>query len=124
MEVLTTEPGVQFYTGNFLDGTNVGKGGAVYKQYNGFCLETQNFPDSPNQPEFPSITLQPGEEYRQTTVYKFRRRSELVRGRATESARARRRSEEPSSSCALLVSRLCGSVFVSISSHHSSRPAA
>ena len=72
MEVLTTEPGVQFYSGNFLDGTNVGKGGAVYKQYNGFCLETQFFPDSPNQPNFPSITLKPGEEYRQTTVYRFK----------------------------------------------------
>ncbi len=72
MEVLTTEPGVQFYSGNFLDGTNVGKGGAVYKQYNGFCLETQFFPDSPNQPMFPSITLKPGEEYRQTTIYKFK----------------------------------------------------
>lgn len=72
MEVLTTEPGVQFYTGNFLDGTNVGKGGAVYKQYNAFCLETQFFPDSPNQPNFPSITLKPGEEYRQTTIYRFK----------------------------------------------------
>ena len=72
MEVLTTEPGVQFYSGNFLDGTNVGKGGAVYKQYNGFCLETQFFPDSPNQPMFPSITLKPGEEYRQTTIYRFK----------------------------------------------------
>jgi aldose 1-epimerase len=75
MEVLTTEPGVQFYTGNFLDGKNVGKGGAVYKQYNAFCLETQFFPDSPNQPMFPSITLKPGEEYRQTTVYKFKTRN-------------------------------------------------
>ncbi len=72
MEVLTTEPGVQFYSGNFLDGTNVGKGGAVYKQYNGFCLETQFFPDAPNQPMFPSITLKPGEEYKQTTIYKFK----------------------------------------------------
>ena len=59
MEVLTTEPGVQFYTGNFLDGTVKGKGGAVYKQYSGFCLETQHFPDSPNQKDFPSVVLRP-----------------------------------------------------------------
>jgi aldose 1-epimerase len=71
LEVLTVEPGIQFYTGNFLDGTVKGKGGAVYKQYNAFCLETQHFPDSPNQPTFPSITLKPGEEYRTTTLYKF-----------------------------------------------------
>ena len=71
LEVLTTEPGVQFYTGNFLDGKTIGKGGAVYKQYNAFCLEAQFFPDSPNKPEFPSITLKPGEEYTQTTVYRF-----------------------------------------------------
>jgi aldose 1-epimerase len=72
MEVLTTEPGVQLYTGNFLNGQDVGKGGAVYKQYNGFCLETQFFPDSPNQPAFPPVTLKPGEEYRQTTIYRFK----------------------------------------------------
>ena len=71
LEVLTTEPGVQLYTGNFLDGKTVGKGGAAYKQYSGFCLETQFFPDSPNKPNFPSITLRPGEEYRQTTIYKL-----------------------------------------------------
>jgi aldose 1-epimerase len=74
MEVLTTEPGLQFYTGNFLDGTNVGKGGAVYKQYNGFCMEAQKFPDSVNKPEWKDKSnpvLRPGETYKQTTVYKF-----------------------------------------------------
>lgn len=71
MEVYTTEPGVQFYSGNFLDGSNVGKGGKVYDFRDGFCLETQHFPDSPNQPDFPSTILRPGEEYSTTTVYKF-----------------------------------------------------
>jgi aldose 1-epimerase len=71
MDVLTTEPGIQFYTGNFLDGTNKGKGGAVYKQYAGFCLEAQHFPDSVNKPDFPSVILKPGETYHQTTVYAF-----------------------------------------------------
>jgi aldose 1-epimerase len=71
MEVLTTEPGIQLYTGNFLDGKTKGKGGATYKQYGGFCLETQHFPDSINQKNFPSIVLQPGKTYEQTTVYAF-----------------------------------------------------
>ncbi len=71
MEVYTTEPGVQFYAGNFLDGTNVGKGGAVYHQQFGFCLETQHYPDSSNQPGFPSTILEPGEQYASTTVYRF-----------------------------------------------------
>ena len=71
MEVLTTEPAVQFYTGNFLDGSLTGKNGAVYEHRTGFCLETQHFPDSPNQPSFPSTILRPGEEYRSTTVYRF-----------------------------------------------------
>jgi aldose 1-epimerase len=74
LEVLTTEPGLQFYTGNFLDGTNTGKGGAVYKQYNGFCMEAQKFPDSVNQPEWKdksNVVLKPGETYKQTTIYKF-----------------------------------------------------
>jgi aldose 1-epimerase len=70
MEVLTTEPGIQLYTGNFLKDLK-GKGGATYPQYGAFCLETQFFPDSPNQPNFPSIVLKPGEEYRQTTIYRF-----------------------------------------------------
>ena len=71
MEVLTTEPGIQFYAGNFLDGTNKGKGGAVYQHRTGFCLETQHFPDSPNHPDFPTTELKPGEKYTQTTVYRF-----------------------------------------------------
>lgn len=71
LEVLTTEPGVQFYSGNFLDGKVKGKGGAVYNQYQAFCLEDQFFPDSPNQKDFPSITLKPGDTYTHTTVYKL-----------------------------------------------------
>jgi aldose 1-epimerase len=71
LEVLTTEPGVQFYAGNFLDGTVTGKGGKVYKRRFGFCLETQHFPDSPNQPAFPSTTLKPGATYKTTTVFRF-----------------------------------------------------
>ncbi|MFI5154669.1 MAG: aldose epimerase family protein [Chitinophagales bacterium] len=71
MEMLTTEPGVQFYTGNFLDGSLRGKQGKRYCRYAGFCLEAQHFPDSPNQPSFPSTILRPDEEYRQTTIYKF-----------------------------------------------------
>lgn len=71
MQTLTTEPGVQFYSGNFLDGSLVGKAGQAYPRRSGFCLETQHFPDSPNRPEFPSTILQPGEVYRSTTVYRF-----------------------------------------------------
>lgn len=71
LEVLTTEPGIQFYTGNFLDGSVTGKGGHVYHHRYGLALETQHFPDSPNQPSFPSTILRPGEEYRSTTVYRF-----------------------------------------------------
>ena len=71
MEVLTTEPGVQFYSGNFLDGTVTGKGGGKYVKNHGFCLEAQHYPDSVHQPDFPSTILQPGETYTQTTVYKF-----------------------------------------------------
>jgi aldose 1-epimerase len=71
MEVLTTEPGLQFYAGNFLDGTNKGKAGIVYQHRTGFCLETQHFPDSPNHPDFPTTELKPGERYTQTTVYRF-----------------------------------------------------
>ena len=72
MEVYSTEPGVQLYTGNFLDGSNVGKNDIVYNQYYGLCLETQHFPDSPNQPDFPSSILKPDEKYTQTTVYGFK----------------------------------------------------
>ena len=71
LEVSTMEPGVQFYTGNFLDGTITGKGGHVYKHRNGFCLETQHFPDSPNKPNFPSTILKPGQEYKTRTVFTF-----------------------------------------------------
>ena len=71
MEIWTTEPGVQFYAGNFLDGTLTGKGGKAYGRRCGFCLETQHYPDSPNQPNFPSTTLRPGQTYRTTTVHKF-----------------------------------------------------
>jgi aldose 1-epimerase len=71
MEVLTTEPAVQFYTGNFLDGTNTGKHGVVYEKHSGFCLETQHFPDSVNHPAFPSTILRPGSVYSTQTTYKF-----------------------------------------------------
>jgi len=71
MEVLTTEPGVQFYSGNFLDGSVKGKGGKPYMLRYGFCLETQHFPDSPNKPDFPSVVLKPGAKYESTTVYRF-----------------------------------------------------
>ena len=71
MDVWTTQPGVQFYSGNMLDGSLRGKGGRVYAKHPGFCLETQHFPDSPNQPQFPSTVLRPGETYRQTTIYQF-----------------------------------------------------
>ncbi len=71
LEVYTTEPGIQFYSGNFLDGTITGKGGRVYHKRTGFCLETQHYPDSPNQPDFPSTVLKHGEEYQQMTIFKF-----------------------------------------------------
>jgi aldose 1-epimerase len=71
LELLTTEPGVQFYTGNFLDGRLVGKAGKVYKHRYGLCLETQHFPDSPNRPDFPTTVLKPGGKYETTTVYRF-----------------------------------------------------
>ena len=71
MEVYTTEPGIQLYTGNNLDGSLVGKRGILYGKHNALCLETQHFPDSPNKPDFPSTVLRVGESYRTTTVYKF-----------------------------------------------------
>jgi aldose 1-epimerase len=71
LTIRTTEPGMQFYSGNFLDGTLVGTSGQVYRQSDGFALETQHFPDSPNQPSFPSTVLRPGEEFDSTTVFKF-----------------------------------------------------
>jgi len=71
MQVWTTEPGVQFYTGNFLDGTLTGKSGKVYQRRFGFCFETQHYPDSPNQPSFPTTTLKKGATYKSTTIYRF-----------------------------------------------------
>jgi aldose 1-epimerase len=71
MDVLTTEPALQFYSGNFLDGSNIGKGNSPYQFRTGLCLETQHFPDSPNKPKFPSVVLNPGEVYTSQTVYRF-----------------------------------------------------
>ncbi|MEN8193266.1 MAG: aldose epimerase family protein [Bacteroidota bacterium] len=71
MEVYTDQPGVQFYVGNYLDGSNIGKGNIPYEYRTGFCLETEHFPDTPNQPNFPSTTLEPGEVYQTTTIYRF-----------------------------------------------------
>lgn len=71
MEVFTTEPGVQLYTGNHLKGNEIGKAGVAYTKRTGFCLETQHYPDSPHQPDFPSTLLNPGETFQSTTIYKF-----------------------------------------------------
>lgn len=71
LEVESTEPGLQFYSGNFLDGGLVGKGGKPYAKRTGFCLECQHYPDSPNRPDFPSVELKPGDVYRNTIVYRF-----------------------------------------------------
>ena len=71
LEVVTTEPGIQLYTGNFLDGTAVGKGGKPYARRSGFCLETQRFPDSPNHPDFPTSVLRANQKLASTTVYRF-----------------------------------------------------
>jgi len=71
LEIHTTQPAIQFYSGNFLDGTLTGKEGVVYQHRTGFCLETQHYPDSPNQPDFPSTILRPGQEYRTRTVFRF-----------------------------------------------------
>jgi aldose 1-epimerase len=71
LEILTTQPGIQFYSGNFLDGSLTGKGGAIYHKYAGLCLETQHFPDSPNHSNFPITVLKPGEQYKQITVLRF-----------------------------------------------------
>jgi aldose 1-epimerase len=71
LEIYTDQPAIQLYSGNFLDGTVVGKGGKAYQKHYGFCLETQHFPDSPNHPNFPSTTLEPGRTYRTVTVHKF-----------------------------------------------------
>ena len=71
LEVFTTQPGVQFYSGNFFDGTIKGKRGVVYEKRSGFCLETQHFPDSPNHPHFPTTVLEPGDVFSETTVFRF-----------------------------------------------------
>jgi aldose 1-epimerase len=71
LKIYTTEPGIQFYAGNFLDGTLTGTSGKTYRQSYGFALETQHFPDSPNQPNFPSTVLEPGDVYETTTIYAF-----------------------------------------------------
>ena len=71
MEVWTTEPGLQFYSGNFLDGSRRGRGGAVLERRGGLCLETQHFPDTPNRPDFPAVLLRPGETFRSSTLYRF-----------------------------------------------------
>jgi aldose 1-epimerase len=75
LDVLTTEPGLQVYTGGFLDGSIVGKGGARYERHAGICLEPQHFPDTPNRPDFPSARLDPGQIYKTRTVYRFTRRA-------------------------------------------------
>jgi aldose 1-epimerase len=72
LDVLTTEPGIQFYSGNFLDGTLAGTGGRMYRQGDGFTLETQHHPDSPNHPHFPSTVLRPGQRFSSTSIYRFR----------------------------------------------------
>src|SRR5205814_752494 len=71
LEVCTTQPSIQFYSGNQLEGSLIGKGDQRYVQYSGLCLETQHFPDSPNQPQFPSTVLRPGNVYHQTAIYRF-----------------------------------------------------
>jgi len=71
LEIWSDQPGLQFYTGNFLDSTTVGAAGKQYRQGDAYCLETQHFPDSPNHPDFPSTRLKPGETYKTTTVHKF-----------------------------------------------------
>lgn len=71
LEVLSDEPGLQFYSGNFLDGTIKGKGGVAYEKRTGFCMEPQHYPDSPNKPQFPSVVLRPGQTYQNTIIYRF-----------------------------------------------------
>jgi aldose 1-epimerase len=76
LEIRTSEPGIQLYTGNYLDGSLTGKGGARYNKRHGLCLETQHFPDAVNQPRFPSILLVPGQTYHHVTTHRFDARSE------------------------------------------------
>jgi aldose 1-epimerase len=80
LEVFTTEPGIQFYSGNFLDGSLVGPSGRSYRQGDGVCLETQHFPDSPNHPDFPSTVLRPGHTFRSTTIWRFTTETKSARG--------------------------------------------
>ena len=80
LEVFTTEPGIQFYSGNFLDGSLVGPSGRCYRQGDGVCLETQHFPDSPNHPDFPSTVLRPGHTFRSTTIWRFTTAMKSARG--------------------------------------------
>jgi aldose 1-epimerase len=75
LELLTTQPGIQFYSGNFLDGSLIGKNGVAYVKYAGLCLEPQHFPDAPNHANFPSTVLRPGEEYNQKTILRFSAKS-------------------------------------------------
>ena len=72
IEILTDQPGIQFYCGNFLDGTDVGKNGVMYQRRTGLCLETEGYPDAPNHPEFPSAVLRPGQTYHHTMVVEFK----------------------------------------------------
>ena len=72
LEVFTTAPAIQFYSGNFLDGSEIGKGAAPYRHRSGFCLETQLYPDAPNQPAFPNTILRPGERFKSTTLFRFK----------------------------------------------------
>jgi aldose 1-epimerase len=71
LEVLTTQPGLQLYSGNFLDGSLIGRGGIAYRRWSAFCLEAQHFPDTPNHPSFPSAVLEPGEVYAHSVVYRL-----------------------------------------------------
>jgi aldose 1-epimerase len=71
LEIFSDQPGIQFYSGNFLDGTVKGKGGLAYQKYFGLCLETQHYPDSPNHPDFPPVVLRPGQTYHHVMIHKF-----------------------------------------------------
>ena len=95
LTISTTEPGIQFYSGNFLDGTVVGESGQVYRQGDGFALETQHYPDSPNQPDFPSTVLEPGDEY--VTTHDLRLLDEVTSARRS-AARTRPGPTDPASS--------------------------
>ncbi len=95
LEVWTDQPGIQFYAGNFLDGTVYGTSGSAYRQGDGLALETQHFPDSPNQPDFPSVVLRPGETYQTRSIYHFDVESESGDGQAPEMSPAPEMSAAP-----------------------------